>query len=173
MIELSSVTLPLSCHSASCWMPVVRSDSAARIPQIETLFSTIGSSKLKQWKTLDPITRSPFYTLSRLRQIIAVCQETYLLFPGTLYSIFVAKDVQAITVTAVSADPGANISAALPSGETLALTSGETSDPFAATSGGILAITVTVCFDSLRPRRRDDWIPARSPTILLPYDKQL
>ncbi|GAQ92779.1 hypothetical protein KFL_011340010, partial [Klebsormidium nitens] len=75
-------------------------------------------------------------------------ETSAILFPnfspsGTLYSIFVAKDVQAITVTAVSADPGATISVALPSGGTPALTSGVTSDPFAATSGGILALTVT------------------------------
>ncbi|GAQ88639.1 hypothetical protein KFL_004470040 [Klebsormidium nitens] len=69
--------------------------------------------------------------------------DAYILLQRTLYSIFVAKDVRLITVTAVSADPGANISAALPSGGTLTLTSGLTSDSFPATSGGIVAITVT------------------------------
>jgi hypothetical protein len=63
---------------------------------------------------------------------------------GVLYSVFLAKGLQSMTVTAVAADPGANILVNSALGASQALISGAVSGPIPVAAGSILTLTVTV-----------------------------
>jgi hypothetical protein len=71
---------------------------------------------------------------------------------GVLYSVFLAKGLQSMTVAAVAADPGASILVTSALGTSQALLSGVVSGPIPVAAGSILTLTVTVsyaCLDML------------------------
>jgi hypothetical protein len=61
-----------------------------------------------------------------------------------VYSVFIPKDVQLITITAGATSPGSSILADLPTGDSLVLTSGVESSPMTVVKSGVMTLTVTV-----------------------------